>query len=150
MKFLKLENLSFIPKSACLIIILKFEAYCKLNTLYTFSWGFSEILPKYLVFKTSGEGQDSKCWSADYTSLGENMKKKLWGTKAVDWNSPCRGEGAFQQGVSAQVRQREELNWESQLKSSDQQIFSTISSNDSTLIRQRLERPSLDKAPLSV
>ena len=81
LKFLKLENFSFIPKSACLIIILKFEAYCKLNTIYTFSWGFSEILPKYLVFKTSGEGQDSKCWSADYTSLGENMKKNLWGTK---------------------------------------------------------------------
>ena len=68
----------------------------------------------------------------------------------LDWNSPCHSEGASHQEVSTQVRQREELNWASQLKSSDQQIFSTMSSPDSTLIRQRLERPSLVKAPLSV
>ena len=68
----------------------------------------------------------------------------------LDWKSPCRGEGAFHQEVSTQVRQREELNWASQLKSSDQQIFSTMSSTDSTLIRQRLGRPSLVKAPLVV
>ena len=66
-------------------------------------------------------------------------------TVPLDWNSPCCGEV-----VSTQVRQGEELNWASQLKSSDQKIFSTISSTDSTLIRQRLERPSLVKAPLSV
>ena len=71
-------------------------------------------------------------------------------TAPLDWNSPCRGEGASHQEVFTQVRQREELNWASQLKSSDQQIFSTMSSTDSTLIRQRLERPSLVKAPLSV
>ena len=46
----------------------------------------------------------------------------------LNWNSPCRGEGASHQEVSTQVHQREELNWASQLKSSDQQIFSTMSS----------------------
>ena len=69
---------------------------------------------------------------------------------SLDWNWPCRGEGASQQEVSTQARQREELNWPSQLKPSDQQIFSTKSCTDSILIRQRLERPSLVKAPLSV
>ena len=54
----------------------------------------------------------------------------------LDWNSPCRGEGASHQEVSTEVRQREELNWASQLKSSDQQIFSTMSGTDSLLIRQ--------------
>ena len=54
------------------------------------------------------------------------------------------------QEVFTQVRQREELNRASQLKSSDQQIFSTTSSTCSTLIRQRLKRTSLVKAPLSV
>ena len=54
----------------------------------------------------------------------------------VDWKLPCRGEGASHQEVSTQVRQREKLNWASQLKSSDQQIFSTMSSTDSSLIRQ--------------
>ena len=68
----------------------------------------------------------------------------------LDWNSPCRGEGASHQEVSTQVRQREDLNWATQLKSPDQQIFSTMSSTDSTLISQRLERPSLVEAPLSV
>ena len=48
----------------------------------------------------------------------------------LDWNSPCRGEEASHQEVSTQVRQREELNWASQLKSSDQQIFSRMSSPD--------------------
>ena len=52
------------------------------------------------------------------------------------WNSPCRVEGASHQEVSYRVRQREELNWASQLKSSDQQIFSTMSGTDSPLIRQ--------------
>ena len=37
----------------------------------------------------------------------------------LDWNSPCRGEGASHQEVSTRVRQPEELNWASQLKSSD-------------------------------
>ena len=70
----------------------------------------------------------------------------------LNWNSPCRGEGASHQEVSTQVHQREELNWASQLKSSGQKIFSTMSSTDSELdwIRQRLERPSLIKAPLLV
>ena len=54
----------------------------------------------------------------------------------LDWNSPCRGEGAFHQEVSTQMRQQGELNWASQLKSSDQQIFSTMSGTDSSLIRQ--------------
>ena len=36
-------------------------------------------------------------------------------TVPLDWNSPCCGEV-----VSTQVRQGEELNWASQLKSSDQ------------------------------
>ena len=54
----------------------------------------------------------------------------------LDWNSPCRGEAASHQEVSNRVRQREELNWASQLKSSDQQIFSTMSGTDSSLIRQ--------------
>ena len=49
----------------------------------------------------------------------------------LDWNSPCRGEGASHQEVSNRVRQREELNWTSQLKSSDQQIFSRMSDTDS-------------------
>ena len=40
----------------------------------------------------------------------------------LDWNWPCRGEGASQQEVSTQARQREELNWPSQLKSLDQQM----------------------------
>ena len=53
-----------------------------------------------------------------------------------DWNWPCRGEGVSHQEVSTQERQREELNWASQLKSSDQQIFSTMSGTDSPLIRQ--------------
>ena len=54
-------------------------------------------------------------------------------TQAVhlDWNSPCCGEGASHQEVSTRVRQREELNWASQLKSSDQQIFSSMSGADS-------------------
>ena len=54
----------------------------------------------------------------------------------LDWNSPCRGEGASHREVSTRVRQREELNWASQLKSSDQQIFSTMLGIDSPLIRQ--------------
>ena len=54
----------------------------------------------------------------------------------LDWNSPCRGEGAFHQEVSTQMRQQGELNWASQLKSSDQQIFSTMSSPEPTLITQ--------------
>ena len=54
----------------------------------------------------------------------------------LDWNLPCRGEGASHQEVSTWVRQREELNCASQLKSSDQQIFSTVSGTDSPLIRQ--------------
>ena len=49
----------------------------------------------------------------------------------LDWNSPCRGEGASHQEVPTQVRQREELNWALQLKSSDQQIFSRMSGTDS-------------------
>ena len=51
--------------------------------------------------------------------------------KFVDWNSPCRGEGASHQEVSTRARQQEELNWASQLKSSDQQIFSRMSGTDS-------------------
>ena len=54
----------------------------------------------------------------------------------LDWNSPCRGEGASHQEVSNRVRQREELKWASQLKSSNQQIFSRMSVADSPLIRQ--------------
>ena len=54
----------------------------------------------------------------------------------LDWNSPYRGEEASHQEVSPQLRQREELNWGSQLKSSDQQIFWTMSGTDSPLIRQ--------------
>ena len=54
----------------------------------------------------------------------------------LDWNSPCRGEGASHQEVSTRVRQREELKWASQLKSSDQQIFSIMSGTDSPLIKQ--------------
>ena len=55
---------------------------------------------------------------------------------SLDWNSPCRGERASHQEFSTQMRQREELNWVSQPKSSDQQIFWTMSSPDLTLIRQ--------------
>ena len=66
----------------------------------------------------------------------------------LDWNSPCRDEGASHQEVSTRVRRREELNWALQLKSSDQQILSTMSGTDSPL--ERLERPSLVKAPISV
>ena len=54
----------------------------------------------------------------------------------LDWNSPCRGEGASHQEVPTRVRQREKLNWASQPKSSDQQISSTMSDTDSPLIRQ--------------
>ena len=54
----------------------------------------------------------------------------------LDWNSPCRGEEASHQEVSTRVRQREELNWASQLKSSEQQIFSKMSGAESSLIRQ--------------
>ena len=57
-------------------------------------------------------------------------------TIPLDWNSPCRGEGASHQEVSNRVRQWEELNWELQLKSSDQQIFLRMSGTDSSLIRQ--------------
>ena len=53
-----------------------------------------------------------------------------------DWNWLYRGEGASHQEVSTQERQREELNWASQLKSSDQQIFSTMSGTDSSPSRQ--------------
>ena len=49
-------------------------------------------------------------------------------TDLLDWNSPCRGDEDSHQKNSTQVHQREELNWASQLKSSDQQIFSTMSS----------------------
>ena len=64
------------------------------------------------------------------------IKKYLKGTFLhkyfpLDWNSPCRGDGASHQEVSTRVRQREELNWASQLKSSDQQIFSRMSGTDS-------------------
>ena len=59
-------------------------------------------------------------------------------THPLDWNSPCSGKGASHQQVSTRVRQREELNWALQLKSSDQQIFSTMSGTDSSLIRQGL------------
>ena len=54
----------------------------------------------------------------------------------LDWNSPCCGEEASHQEVSTLVHQWEERNWASQLKSSDQQIFSRMSSPDSTLIKQ--------------
>ena len=48
------------------------------------------------------------------------------------------------QEAPTQARQREEL------KPPDQQIFSTMSSTDSTLIKQRLEWAPPAKAPLSV
>ena len=64
-------------------------------------------------------------------------RKCLHKTFPLDWNSPCLGEGASHQQFFTRVRQREELNWASQLKSSDQQISSTIMSRpESTLIRQ--------------
>ena len=58
-----------------------------------------------------------------------SREKNTW-QHPLDWNSPCRGEGASHQEVSTRVRQREELNWASQLKSSDQQI-SRMSGTDS-------------------
>ena len=54
----------------------------------------------------------------------------------LDWNSSCCGEEASHQEVSIRVRQQEELNWASQLKSSEQQIFSSTPGTDSSLIRQ--------------
>ena len=42
-------------------------------------------------------------------------------TQSVPLDLPCRREGASHQEVSTRVRQREERNWASQLKSSDQQ-----------------------------
>ena len=66
----------------------------------------------------------------------------------LDWNSPCRGERVSHQEVSTRVRQREELNWASQLKSSDQQIFSRISGTDSSLtVRLYVGSPFSDCPP---
>ena len=95
------------------------------------------------------------CWTCCKITLvfGSNSWYLSWkgqDSYPLDRNSPCRGERASHQDVFTQVRQRENLNWASQLKSLDQQIFSTMSSPDSALVRQRLERPSLVKAPLSV
>ena len=64
------------------------------------------------------------------------MRNRLYKHFSLDWNSPCRGEGASHLEVSTQERQREELKWASQPKSWDQQILSTMSSPESTLIRQ--------------
>ena len=58
----------------------------------------------------------------------------------LDWNSACRGEGASHQEVSTRVHQQEELNWVSQVKSSDQQIFSSMSGTDSWLIRDKIRK----------
>ena len=66
----------------------------------------------------------------------EVVEVKIANIDPLDWNSPCRDEGACHQEVSTRVRQREELDWASQLKSSDQQIFSSMSGTDSSLIRQ--------------
>ena len=44
--------------------------------------------------------------------------------------------GLIHQEVPIRMCKRQELNWASQLKSSDQQIFSTMSRPQSTLIRQ--------------
>ena len=44
--------------------------------------------------------------------------------------------GIIHQEVPIRVRQRGELNWASQLKSSGQQIFSTVSRPESSLIRK--------------
>ena len=79
-------------------------------------------------------------WEKAFT--GDNVFPQIGAVAAyvniiipLDWNSPCRGEGTSHQEVSTQVRQREELNWASQLKLSDQQI-STMSGTDLPLIRQ--------------
>ena len=64
------------------------------------------------------------------------------------WNSPCRLRRLKHQEVPTRVRQRGELNSASQFKPPGQQIFSTISRPQSTLIIGLLL--SLVKAPLSV
>ena len=50
------------------------------------------------------------------------------------WNSPCRGEGATRSSNQSASTRRAQLSVAA--KSSDQQIFSTMSRPESTLIRQ--------------
>ena len=92
-----------------------------------------KYLTKYLVpFRE----RVKKVWFDLTVEITRNVVTKYKDQSPLDWNSPCRGEGASHQEVSTRVRQREELNWASQLKSSDQQIFSSMSGTDSLLIRQ--------------
>ena len=80
---------------------------------------------------------DHTKWSA--TDLPKTASKKaVHKTPAVplDGAHLVAVRGLIQQEVPTRVRQWEEINWALQLKSSDQQIFSTMSSPESTLIRQ--------------
>ena len=75
-----------------------------------------------------------KCWIWSYVGAWKEPQFPDLGLPRE--NSPCRGEGAYPLS-SNRVRQRGELNLAPQLKSSDQQIYSTImSSTELTLIRQ--------------
>ena len=71
----------------------------------------------------------------------ENVKWYCSGCKIVN-QDPLNGthlvavRGLIHEEVLTRVHKREELNRVSQLKSSDQQIFSTMSRPESTLIRQ--------------
>ena len=91
---------------------------------------YEAIYFKFFVLSFCPSHPGKRC-----TATNDDIISLPW-KHPLDWNSPCRGEGASHQEVSTRVCQREELNWASQLKSSDQQIFSTMSGTDSPLIRQ--------------
>ena len=119
-----------------------FGVFADLLLLYT------SFLPLYQNVSSPGNYPPSWCYKTfqvSYFKVGikyitrltrkQEMRSSILQTLPHDWNSPCGGEGASHQEVSTRVRQQEELNWASQLKSSDQQIFSTMSGTDSPLIR---------------
>ena len=109
----RFTNNSLLSRDTTISSLLELTGHVLLTSEY--------VLEKH-CFRFWWKTYTKRCTSSNYVPL--------------DWNSLCRGEWASHQEVSTRVRQREELNWASQLKSSDQQIFSTMSGTDSPLIRQ--------------
>ena len=77
------------------------------------------------------------CWKVSYCYWWLYLHVALFRMHVpLDGTHLVAVRGLIHQEVPTRVHQREELNWASQLKSSDQQISSTMSRPESKLIRQ--------------
>ena len=110
---------------------LKFVLFMKTKSNGRYDVTFKSIFPIWDIL----EHELQKGW---YLCFVWNLDQAYYITQLfpLDWNSPSRVEAASHQEVPTRMRQREELNWASKLKSSDQQIFSTMSGTNSPLTRQ--------------